>query len=49
MNHVINISESVCLSDQQFYLVVGCFDTRVTDIKPYRVQDMILMPHDLSL
>ena len=49
VNHVVDITKSVSLSDKQFYLVIGCFDTRVTDIKPYRVQDMILMPHDLSL
>ena len=49
MNHVVDITKSVGLSDKQFYLVVGCFDTRIADIKPYRVQYMILMPHDLSL
>ena len=49
MNHVVDITKSVSLSDNHFYLVVGCFDTRDADIKPYRVQDMVLMPHDLSL
>ncbi len=49
MNYVVNITKSICLSDKRFYLVVSCFDTGITDIKPYRVQDMIFMPHDLSL
>ena len=49
MNHVVDITKSVSLSDKQFYLVVGCFDTCIADIKPYRVQYMILMPRDLSL
>ena len=49
MNHVVNITKSICLPDKQFYLVVSCFDTGIADIKPYRVQDMILMPYDLAL
>ena len=27
VNHIVDITKSVGLSDEQFYLVVGCFDS----------------------